>query len=276
MLDLLELLSVPSIERAMLAGAMIGLICSVMGVFVVLRGLAFISAGISHSAFAGVALGLLFGVSPFISALIFCGIVAVLIGKVSDMGRIKEDTSIGVFLAASMALGVVVMSFVSDARVDVVGYLFGSILTLSKTDLVMSLGLGSLVLVILFLCMKEMMLSAFDPDQAIIAKIPAQKLTYLLLILLSAVTVVSIKVVGIILGTALITAPAATALQFSRDFDRAVLLAGIIGIVVTELGIVLSVILDAAPGATITLVATVVFFLSLVVNRVRSRGLVVR
>lgn len=273
---MLELLSVPSVERAMLAGAMIGLICSVMGVFVVLRGLAFISAGISHSAFAGVAFGLLFGVSPFGSALIFCALVSVLIGKVSDMGRIKEDTSIGVFLAASMALGVVVMSFVADARVDVVGYLFGSILTLSKDDLVMSLGFGAIVLIIVFLFMKELMLSAFDPDQAIIAKIPAQKLTYLLLILLSVVTVISIKVVGIILGTALITAPAATALQFSRDFDRAVLLAGIIGIFVTEVGILLSLFLDAAPGATITLVATVVFFLSLIISKTRNQRLVTR
>jgi ABC-type Mn2+/Zn2+ transport system permease subunit len=261
---MLDLLSVPSIERAMLAGGIIGLVCSMMGVFVVLRGLAFISAGISHSAFAGVAFGLLFGVSPFASALVFCALVSVLIGKVSDLGRIKEDTSIGVFLAASMALGVIIMSFVKDARVDVVGYLFGSILTLSSDDVILTVIIGGLVLGIIFLIAKELMLSSFDPDQAVIAGIPAQKLTYLLLILLSAVTVVSIKVVGIILGTALITAPAATALQFSRDFDRAIILAGIIGVAVTEIGILLSLYLDTAPGATITIVATIVFFASLI------------
>lgn len=264
---MLDLLLLPAVERALLSGAIIGLVCSVMGVFVVLRGLAFISAGISHSAFAGVALGLLLGISPFGAALIFCGLVAILIGKVSNMGRVKEDTSIGVFLATSMALGVFLMSFVKDARVDVVGYLFGSILNLTITDVGLSIGIGVVVILIVNFISKELMLSTFDPEQAEIAGIPAKILTYLLLILLSAVTVISIKVVGIILGTALIIAPAATALQFSRDFDKATVLAGVIGVLVTESGILLSLYLDTPPGATIAIVATGVFFLSLIKKR---------
>ena len=242
---------VPTIQRAMIAGGIVGLVCSVIGVFVVLRGLAFISAGISHSAFAGVAFGLLFGINPFISALVFCSVIGLLIGKVSDLGNLKEDTSIGIFLAASMAVGVIAMSFVKSSQIDIIGYLFGNILSLSADNLKLSLAIGITVLIILFIFLKEFMLSSFDPDQAVISGIPAKVLTYILLVLLSAVTVVSIKVVGIILGTALIVAPAATALQFSRDFDRALLLSGCIGVAVTEIGIILSVLLNSAPGATI-------------------------
>lgn len=261
---MLELLSLPTVVRAMIAGGVIGVICSMMGVFVVLRGLAFISAGISHSAFAGVALGLLLGVSPFGTALIFCALISILIGKVSNLGRVKEDTSIGVFLAASMALGVMIMGFVTDAKVDIVGYLFGSILTLSQDDVVVSLSIGLVILAVVVLIKKELMLASFDPEQATLAGIPAKNLTYFLLVLLSATTVVSIKVVGIILGTALITAPAATALQFSRDFDKAIVLAAIIGFAVTEVGIIGALYFDTAPGSTIALVATGVFFISLI------------
>ncbi len=264
MTQMMELLFIPSVQRAMLAGGVIGIICSMMGVFVVLRGLAFISAGISHSAFAGVSLGLLLGVSPIGAALVFCAIIAILIGKVSDLGRVKEDTSIGVFLAASMALGVMIMGFVTDSKIDIPGYLFGSILSLSNTDVFLGLIVGVLILLVLVLIKKELMLSSFDPDQATIAGIPAKKLTYLLLVLLSATTVVSIKVVGIILGTALITAPAATALQFSRDFDRAIIIAGVLGLIITESGILLALYLDTPPGATIALVATFGFFASLI------------
>ncbi len=264
----LSILDQPFSQRAMLAGAMVGLVCSVTGVFVVLRGLSFISAGISHSAFAGVALGLLFGLNPFFTAIIFCSLIALLIGKVSEIGRIREDTSIGIFLAASMALGVIIMSFVPDAKMDVVGYLFGSILTLSNNDLLFTVGIGVLILIPIFLYIKEFKLVIFDEEQATLVGIPAKKMIYLLLILLAITTVISIRVVGIILSTALIVAPAATALQLVKDFDRAILVSAIIGIVVTELGILLSYYFDSAPGATITMVATAAFFSALLYRRV--------
>ena len=132
--SLFEPFTYPFFLRALIGGSIVGVACSVCGVFVVLRGIAFIGAGISHSAFAGVALGLLFGVNPVLSAVLFCAVVALGVSKVTERGIVKEDTAIGVFFAASMALGVILLSFAHDVQVDIVGYLFGSILSLANRE----------------------------------------------------------------------------------------------------------------------------------------------
>ncbi len=258
---MLELLDYNFMQRALVAGALVGIVCSVMGVFVVLRGLAFIGAGLSHAAFAGVALGLLLGVEPVLSAFIFCSLVAVGVGHLSRIGHIKEDTSIGIFFAASMAFGILIVGLLKNKNIDLMSYLFGSILTISDYDLYLIIVLGVIVLFTLFLFYKEFVTVIFDEEHALLCRMPVKFLSYLLLILLASSVVVSINVVGVILVSALIVIPAATALQLARDFDRVMLISGVLGVGMTEFGLLSSYWLNTAPGPTIVLFATAIFVL---------------
>ncbi len=261
-MELLEIFQYEFMQRALLAGALVGLVCSLLGVFVVLRGLAFIGAGISHAAFAGVALAFLLGVPPLFGAFIFCALIAVLIGHFSRVGQVREDTSIGIFFAASMAFGVLLLAFLKNPNIDLMSYLFGGILTVSDYDLYVSFVLGLVVLVTLLFLYREFVSVSFDEELAAISGLPAASLSYLLLILLALTVVVSMSLVGIILVSALIVTPAATALQLERDIDRVMISSGVIGFTSTEAGLVLSYYLDSAPGPTIVVFSTLVFFAS--------------
>jgi len=256
---MLELLNYSFMQRAFLAGGVVGLVCSLLGVFVVLRGLSFIGAGISHAAFAGVALGLLLGVPPIFSAFVFCSLIAVAIGYASRVGKIKEDTSIGIFFAASMAFGVLLIGLLKNQNVDLLSYLFGGILTLSGYDLYVSLILGICVLLCIALLYKEMVSVVFDEELARISGVPSSLIIYLLLILMALAVVVSMTLVGIILVSALIVTPAATALQLVKDVDKAMWVSGVLGVLSTESGLVLSYYLNTAPGPTIVLLSTLGF-----------------
>ncbi len=262
MSDILVLLNTPFFVRALAAGVLVSVVCSALGVFVVLRGWSFLGAGISHSAFAGVALGLLLGINPLLVAMLFCSLVAVGVGTVSRAGKVSEDTSIGIFFASTMALGFVLISFTSNPNVDVMGYLFGNILAVSRDFLVIAGATSSVILGILLLFYKEFVLLAFDEELAPLCRIPARALNLLLLVLIAVAIVLSVRVVGIILVSALLVTPAATALQLARDFDRVMLLAVAVGVATTVVGLFASYFLDIGPGAAITLLGAAVFVLT--------------
>lgn len=254
-----DILQYAFMQRALIGGAMIGVVCSVLGVFVVLKRLSFISAGVSHAAFTGIALSLLLGLPLFGGTVIFCVLVALAIGYVNRLGKIQEDTTVGIFYAASMALGVFLISLMKSKNINVMGYLFGNILAMSSGELISCCVVGSLILLVLFLFYKEFLIIVFDEDLAAISGIPNIFLNYLLLVLVAVSIVISIKVVGIILVSALIVAPAAIALQLSRDFDRVVLLSALVGLLGVEGGLILSYFLNSPPGASITILLVILF-----------------
>ena len=259
---MIELLNYEFMQRALVGGAVVGLVCSVIGVFVVLRGLAFIGAGISHSAFAGIAIGIVLGVSPLLTALVFCSAIACLVGYVSRTGFMREDTSIGIFFAASMALGIAIMS---NARVnsnEMLAYLFGNILTIPQGDLLLSIALSFVVLLIFYLLEKEIVAVSFDEDLALISGLPARFLTYLILVLVTVTIIASIRVVGIVLVSALIVIPAATALQLSKQLRGVLLLSILFGVGATEAGLILSYFVNCPPGAMIVLLSTALFLIA--------------
>ena len=201
---MLELLSYTFMQRALIAGALIGALCAVIGVYVVLKGLSFIGAGIAHASFGGVALGFLLGVNPVLTAVVFCLLTAWGIGLVSRKGQIKEDTAVGIFFASTMALGILLIGLMRGYNVDLFGYLFGSILAVTPQDVWVTIGLGAAVLGVVGLLFKELLFITFDPEMAEVTGVPAGKLYFLLLSLIAVTVVVSIKVVGIILVSALI------------------------------------------------------------------------
>lgn len=257
-----EILSYTFMQRALLASVLIGTVSAVIGVYVVLRGLSFIGAGIAHASFGGVALGFLLGTNPVLTAVVFCLLTAWGIAWTSRRAEVREDTAIGIFFAATMALGILFIGLMKGYNVDLFGYLFGSVLSVTRADLWLSglLAVGVLLTVGLFF--KELLFITFDPEMARVSGLPAGALYVLLLSLMALTIVLSIKVVGIILVSALIVIPAAAAYQLTEDFRRMMILAVVIGNLSAVVGLFLSYGLNTASGATMVLTATTVFLLS--------------
>jgi len=266
-----EILGYTFMQRALLASVLIGTVSAVIGVYVVLRGLAFIGAGIAHASFGGVALGFLLGINPVLMAVVFCLLTAWGIAWTSRRAEVKEDTAIGIFFAATMALGILFIGLMRGYNVDLFGYLFGSVLAVTREDLWLSLVVGAGVLLTVGLFFKELLFITFDPEMAQVSGLPAGALYVLLLSLVALTIVLSIKVVGIILVSALIVIPAAAAYQLTEDFRRMMLLAVVIGNLSAIVGLFLSYGLNTASGATMVLTATLVFFLSALFSPRRRR-----
>ncbi|MFZ2097771.1 MAG: metal ABC transporter permease [Anaerolineales bacterium] len=268
-----ELLGFAFMQRALLAGALIGAVCAIIGVYVVLKGLSFIGAGIAHASFGGVALGFLLGINPLLTAIAFCLATAWSIGLVSRKIQVKEDTAIGIFFASTMALGILFIGLMHGYNVDLFGYLFGNILAVKEQDVWITLSLGIGVLVIVGLFFKELMFVTFDAEMAEVTGVPAGRVFFLLISLIALTIVLSIKVVGIVLVSALIVTPAAAAYQLTEDFRRMMALAVVIGVGSAVGGLLLSYPLNTASGSTIVLLATLVFFgAALVSPRRRAAG----
>jgi ABC-type Mn2+/Zn2+ transport system permease subunit len=257
-----ELLGYAFMQRALLAGALIGAVCAVIGTYVVLKGLSFIGAGIAHASFGGVALGFVLGVNPVLTAIVFCLATAWGIGLVARKGQVREDTAIGIFFASTMALGILFIGLMQGYNVDLFGYLFGSVLAVSDQDLIITLGLGISVLVVVSLFFKELLFVTFDAEMAEVSGLPASQVYFLLVSLIALTVVLSIKVVGIVLVSALIVTPAAAAYQLTEGFRRMMALAVAIGVGSAVGGLLLSYPLNTASGATIVLLATVAFFVA--------------
>jgi len=212
----MEILNYAFMQRALIAGAFIGVLCAVMGVYVVLRGLSFIGAGIAHASFGGVALGFVTGVNPVWTAVVFCLGVGWAIGLVSRKGKVKEDTAVGIFFASTMAFGILLIGLMEGYNQDLFGYLFGSILAVTRNDVWITLAVGFGILAVVMLLFKELMFVTFDPEMAEVSGVPAEKLYFLLLSLVALTVVISIKVVGIVLVSALLVTPAAAAPSSAR------------------------------------------------------------
>ncbi len=258
-----EILSYGFMQRAMLAGIIVGLLCSVLSLFIVLKHLSFVGAGISHSAFGGVALGFLLNVEPTWTAAFFCVLIALLIGLIKQRGKIQEDTIIGIFFAATMALGILLIGLSKRYNMDLFGYLFGNILAISALDVKIVIAISFTVLTVISLFFKELLFYSFDEEMAKVSGLPTGFLNYLLLTLLALVIVVSIKVVGIVLVSALLVIPGATGQQLSSNYRGMLAIAILAGLLAVSGGLILSYFLNIPSGSTIVLLATFLFFLSL-------------
>lgn len=258
----MELFGYAFMQRALIASVLIGTVTAVIGVYVVLRGLAFIGAGIAHASFGGVALGFVLGIDPVLAAVIFCLATAWGIAWTASWSAVREDTAIGIFFAASMALGILLIGFVREYHVDLFAYLFGSVLSVTPADLLLTALLAVVVLGTVALFFKEFLFLSFDAEMAEASGLPVSALHFLLLSILALAIVVSIKVVGIILVSAMIIAPAAAAYQLTDDFRAMMLLAVLLGNAAAIGGLLLSYALDTASGATMVLAATAIFFAS--------------
>jgi len=268
---MIDLFSYDFMQRSLLAAAMVGGLCSVVGVFVVLRGLAFVGAGTSHAAFAGVAFGYLMGWPPLGLAILF-GLATVWVtGWMEEKGRMKLDVSIGILYTTTMALAILFIGLMKTYNAEVYGYLFGSVLSVSGEELQMIGGLGILVLSSILLFSKELYFIAFDQEMAEASGVPARKMFFLLLTLIALTVVVSLKTVGAILVFAMILIPASTAYQLTHSLTTLTWYSVVIGITTSVTGVVISALWDVPSGPAIVLLATTVFFLSILFSPKRTR-----
>jgi ABC-type Mn2+/Zn2+ transport system permease subunit len=268
---MLEMLSYDFMQRSLLAAAMVGAVCSVIGVFVVLRGLAFVGAGTAHAAFAGVALAYLIGAPPLPLAIAF-GLATVWItGVMEEQGRMKLDVSIGILYTATMALAILFIGLMKGYNAEVYGYLFGSVLSVTPEELRTIGILGAVVVGTIVLFSKELYFVVFDQDMAEASGVQARKMFYLLLTLVALTVVVSLKTVGAILVFAMILIPASTAYQLTHSLRQMTIYAVLIGVFSAVGGVLLSYRWDLPSGPAIVLLATTLFFLSVFLSPKRLR-----
>ena len=254
-------------QRALVAGIIIGLVCGTLGFFIVLRRLAFIGVGISHSAIGGVAIGLLAGLNPIAVATVFAIAVAIGIAKISTDDRIGEDAVIGVFFSTSMALGVVLFSMAGGYQQDLFGYLFGNVLAISTGEVVMLAVASISTITILAFKLKEFLFIAFDEEIARAYGQPVDKLNTLLLVLIAVTVIIGVRLVGVLLIEALLVVPAATAALVASNFRGQLLLSALIGCLSAVGGLVTAYAFDLAAGGTIVLFAAALFFLTIAGQR---------
>lgn len=276
MLDfLLAPLQYAFMVRGLLAAIIVGIVCAVLGTYVVLRGMAFFGDALAHAVLPGVAIGYLLGGGArgpvFWWAMATALVSAFGIGAVSRSAKVKQDTAIGIIFAGMFALGVTLISLVRNYTADLTHFLFGDILGVGTSDLVLTASFGVVILLVIFLFYKEFLVISFDPVLAATLRLPIRWLEYLLISLIAMAIVVSLQTVGVTLMVAMLITPAATASLLTRRLPRMMAIAAGIAVFSGITGLYLSYYLNIASGAAIVLTCTVVFLLIWALRTILSR-----
>ncbi len=258
---LTEPFALPFMQRALLASIIVGVVCAVLGCYVVLRSMAFLGDALAHAVLPGVAVAYLTGVNILVGGLVAAVLVALAVSGFAHRGAIREDTAIGILFAAALALGVLLISTVRTYATDITHIMFGDVLGVGSFDLWLSGGIAVAVLLTVVALFKELLLVSFDPLLAhTLGRSPGFYRT-LLLVMLAATIVVSLSTVGVALVVALLVTPAATAFLLTRRLATMMVLSAVLGVVSSVAGLYLSYYLDVASGAAVVLVATGFFLL---------------
>lgn len=245
--------------RALIVSVLVGVMCPVLGAYVITRGRAFMGDALAHSVLPGMVVAFLLGISPFIAAVPVGIVIAILMGGISRRTGISEDTSIGIIFAGMFALGLVMLSRASNITVNIEDLLLGQVLGVSRSDVYTSLGLTALVLIGLFAFHRQLVYTTFDPVGAKVVGIRTGLIEYVLLALLALVIVIGIQAAGIVLVMAMLITPAATAYLLARRFVEVMVLGAFLGAVSAVTGLYLSFHVDLPSGPAMALVATGMF-----------------
>lgn len=248
-------------QRGLMAAVLVGIICSVIGCYIVLRSMAFLGDAMAHAILPGVAIAYLVKGNLLVGGLAAAVIVALGIGYLSRGGAVKEDTAIGILFAAALSLGIALISSMQGYAGDLLHILFGNVLGVNQSDLVLTAVLGIVVLVTILLLFKEFLVISFDPVLAATLRYPVPVLQNLLLVLLALTIVIALQTVGVGLVAALLVTPAATAYLLTRRLAAMMLVAAVFGAVSAVAGLYLSYYVNIASGAAIVLVCTLFFIL---------------
>lgn len=258
-----DFLAYSFMQKGLIGAVIVGGCCSLIGVFVVLRGMSYIGAGIGHGCLAGVALAFLMGWNPLVTASVAAMLMVVLIEGVKRKAGLKMDTAIGVLFSLAMALAVLFIGMLKRYTPDIMGYLFGNLLGITSTDLWVMGGIALTVVVLILIFFKEIQYSTFDPEMAELSGIPAGWITLGLTVLMGLTIVISLQAVGELLVLALIVLPASTAYQLTTSLQKMIGLSITIGVVVSVVGLILAYYLDVPSGSTIVILLGICFGMAL-------------
>ena len=266
-----EILSFGFMQNAIISGIAISLICSTVGLFLVLRKYSLFGDALAHSAFGGVALGLFLGVYPLWAAYVVSILSALGLTKIRQKFDISGDAIIAILLSSGIAIGIVLISLSGGFSIDIFSFLFGSILLVSTENVIIVLGLCAAIFIILITGYKKFMYITFSEEQAQVSGIPVQKLNYLLIAIAGVTVVTSMQLVGVLLVSALFVIPNVTAMMFKRSFKQTIILSMSFSVFSTVAGILISYPLDIAPSGMVVLLAITLFIGSLVM---KSAGMI--
>jgi len=258
-------------RHALMVGLLVSIACGVVGTYVVVKRIVFISGGISHTAYGGVGLGYLLGIPPMVGATAFTVLAALAMGEVSQRAKQREDTIIGIMWAVGMALGVIFVKLSPGYTGDLMSYLFGSILAVPLSDLYLILALDVVIVLVVLLFHDQFTLTAFDEEFAQVIGLKTRFYNQLLLVLIALTVVVMIRAVGIILVIALLTIPSATAALFTRSMTGMMVLSMVLSAIFTMGGLFISYIFDLPSGATIILLSALGFLLGNLLADLQSK-----
>ncbi len=268
---MLEALQFTFMRNALMAGVLVSIACGVIGVFVVVNRLVFISGGIAHAAYGGIGLGYFFKFNPVLGALVFSLAAALGMGAVHRRTRQRADTIIGVMWAVGMAIGVILIDLSPGYKADLMSYLFGSILTVPSSDLAIMVALDLAIIALVALFYKELLAISFDETFATVENVPVDAIYMILVCAIALTVVMMMRVVGLIMVIALLTMPAAISGHFVKDMKKMMALACLLGVLFTTTGLWLSYFLNLSSGATIILVSGVAYALSLALRPLLQR-----
>jgi zinc transport system permease protein len=267
-MTLLDFLHYSFIQRAYLAGSFIAVLCAMLGLFLVLRRLSLIGDGLSHVSFGAIALGLFFGIYPFYVAIPIVVLGSYFILKLTERAKIYGDAAIGIVSSLGIASGIILASLSRGFNVDLFAYLFGNILAVSSAEVYLSVGLSLVVLLTIVMLYNDLFSVTFDEEYARITGIRVERINLILTFLTAITVVLAIKVVGILLVSALLIVPAVTALQIAKGFKGAMIISVLDAVVSVLMGITLSFFLDLPAGGTIVMTSLAFFGASLLYKRI--------
>ena len=263
-------------RNALFAGLLVSVICGILGTLVVVNRIVFISGGIAHAAYGGIGLAFYLRLPPPVGAALFAFVVSMIMGLASVKSKHRADTIIGVMWAVGMALGIILIELTPGYNVDLMSYLFGSILSVPQTDLWYMLSLDIGVLLIVFFFYKEFIAMSYDEEFSFVVGIPVRALYFVLLAMISLSVIMIIRVVGLILVIALLTIPPYISEKYTTSLGKMMALSSLLGIIFTMVGLWFSYHYNLTSGATIIMVAGLAFFISLgldaLSHRFRVRG----
>ncbi|ENZ02317.1 metal ABC transporter permease [Clostridium thermobutyricum] len=253
-------------KNAFMAGAIISVLCPFIGLFLVLRRHSMIGDTLSHSSFAGVAIGLVIGVNPLITTFLFTTLCALIIEFLRGYYKKYAELVMSIVLTLSLGIAIVLISS-GKASTSVNSFLFGSILTVTKEDILLILATGIISLLILLFIFNKLLYVTFDEEGAKVAGINVKRINYLFTIIISATISMSIRIMGILVISSIIVVPVATAIQLEKNFKKTLLLSILFGFIDIILGLVISYYIDSAPGGAIAITSVITLLVVLILKR---------
>ena len=259
---MVEFLEYAFMQRALLAGVIVGISCSILSAFVVLRKMSFYGDAVAHASLAGVGIGLLFGMDPFVSMIVFSVLGGVFLLYMKNKTKMDFDTLIGIYFSGAVAVGVLIIGLLKGVRVDLMQFLFGDILGVSRSDLIISLVLAILSIVVIVWKFRDFIRVALNEELAFVEGVKIKSTELIFILLISVVVAVTIKVVGVVLTVALLILPAAIAKNVSANLKQLFSWSVFFGLFSSVAGIVISYYLNTATGPSIVVVAVGMFLLT--------------